>query len=190
MFSSFLCLRKEWEFYTLAVNLSVLLHCSHWEMCGCELNFLRAFKIQKSSDLNRSVLRTDVHGKSTIFFLKMQYIFDARQNMYLFEVLSHVPFLVKLTRMYVLYCVCPALEILKPLQKEYAVGSAVSSLSSVILELGKGIMLLHIPENSRSSSSWALTSPASWEINFWSVAWIFFGWDHSDLCCHFKAFPF
>lgn len=73
--------------------------------------------------------------------------------MYLFEVLSHVPFLVKLTRMYVLYCVCPALEILKPLQKEYAVGSAVSSLSSVILELGKGIMLLHIPENSRSSSS-------------------------------------
>lgn len=73
MFSSFLCLRKEWEFYTLAVNLSVLLHCSHWEMCGCELNFLRAFKIQKSSDLNRSVLRTDVHGKRTILF----YFFNA-----------------------------------------------------------------------------------------------------------------
>lgn len=125
------------------------------------------------------------------FIFLMQYIFDAHQNIYVFEFISRVSFLVKLTRIYVLYCVCPALEILKSLQKEYAIGFAVSSLSSVILELGKGIMLLHIPEISRSSSSWALTSPTSREINLnRSVAGIFFGWGHSDLCCHFKAFPF
>lgn len=90
MFSSFLCLRKEWEFYTLAVNLSVLLHCSHWEMCGCELNFLRAFKIQKSSDLNRSVLRTDVHGKRTIlfYFFNAVYIWCTSEYLNLYHV-SH-----------------------------------------------------------------------------------------------------
>lgn len=63
MFSSFLCLRKEWEFYALAVKLSVLPHCSHWEMCGFGVNFLQAFQVQGSWDLNWSILMADTHEK-------------------------------------------------------------------------------------------------------------------------------
>lgn len=66
MFSSFLCLRKEWEFYALAVKLSVLPHCSHWDMCGCGLNFLQTSKVQRSWSLNWSVLRADAHEKGKI----------------------------------------------------------------------------------------------------------------------------
>lgn len=63
MFSSFLCLRKEWEFYALAVKLSVLPYCSHGEMCACGANFLQAFQVQRSWDLSWSVLMADAHEK-------------------------------------------------------------------------------------------------------------------------------
>lgn len=111
------------------------------EMCGRGLNFLQALKVHRSWSLNWSVLRADAHEKGKIK-IRLEHIFGCKSE-YLFGLLSNDQFLVAFTRANITCCLCRALEILKSPQEEYPNGFAASPFTSVTLEPGKGIILLH-----------------------------------------------
>lgn len=100
---------------------------------------------------------------------------DGTQDVSWFGLLSNDQLMVTLTGANVMYCLCRALEILKPPQEEDPNGFATASFSPLSLEWRKVIMLFHI-RKMKPVLAWRLSSPTSWKIKLnrfclWYVFW-------------------